>query len=115
MDLLLLKKYGPLILLLAFFLFKFIKTKKIKKMIPKLKERGVQIVDVRQANEFMRASNPSSINIPLNVFEKNIDQLSKEKPVLLCCASGTRSAMALRILKKHGFEVYNAGSWINTN
>jgi rhodanese-related sulfurtransferase len=35
--------------------------------------------------------------------------------VVVCCASGTRSAAAAAILKARGFkEVVNAGPWTNT-
>jgi rhodanese-related sulfurtransferase len=38
--------------------------------------------------------------------------LQKDVPVVLVCASGSRSAVAVKILKSNGFEkVYNGGSW----
>ena len=41
--------------------------------------------------------------------------LDRSKTIILCCASGTRSAAAMGILKKHGFEnLLNAGPWTNT-
>ena len=40
--------------------------------------------------------------------------LSSDKPVVVGCASGTRSAMARMLLKKNGHtEVYNIGTWRN--
>jgi rhodanese-related sulfurtransferase len=41
-------------------------------------------------------------------------EVSTSAPVVVACASGTRSAMARRILSRKGYpEVYNIGSWKN--
>lgn len=83
-----------------------------------LPENTVQnaiIIDVRSPKEFADNSNPASINIPLAELETKISDIDKEQTVVVCCASGRRSAIAVEILKKHGFKnVINAGSWRNT-
>jgi rhodanese-related sulfurtransferase len=39
-------------------------------------------------------------------------EIPKTAPVVLCCASGTRSGMASLVLKKNGYkQVYNVGTW----
>jgi rhodanese-related sulfurtransferase len=39
-------------------------------------------------------------------------ELDNTKPIILCCASGSRSALAKRTLLANGFEnVHNAGKW----
>ena len=84
-------------------------------MIPKLLENGGVVVDVRSAGEFSQGSCPGSINIPLNEIGARAKELDQNKPVILCCASGTRSGMAVGILKRSGFKnVINAGPWTNT-
>ena len=36
----------------------------------------------------------------------------KNRPIITCCASGARSAMAKRLLKSQGYtQVYNGGGW----
>jgi phage shock protein E len=73
---------------------------------------GAVIVDVRTKGEYQSGHLRNSINIPVENLEKNIKKLNKNKPVITCCASGSRSASARRILKSNGFEqVYNGGSW----
>lgn len=73
------------------------------------------IIDVRTPQEFAENSNPASINIPLNELETRLATIDKEKTVIVCCASGRRSALATEILKKHGFKnVVDASSWRNT-
>jgi len=74
--------------------------------------RGAQIIDVRTKGEFQGAHLKRSVNIPLNVLPGQLSKIKKDKPVIVCCASGMRSASAARVLKSNGFtEVYNGGGW----
>lgn len=85
---------------------------KVLKLVPSLLEEGGQIIDVRTVTEFKTAHSDKSINIPLDSFKSRIKELDDTKPIILCCASGSRSALARRILISNGFEnVYNAGRW----
>jgi phage shock protein E len=73
---------------------------------------GAVIVDVRSKGEFQSGHLRNSINMPVDNLENNLKKLNKNKPIITCCASGARSASAVRILKSNGFEqVYNGGSW----
>ncbi|GIV32923.1 MAG: sulfurtransferase [Chitinophagales bacterium] len=73
---------------------------------------GAQIVDVRSPEEFRTGHVKGSLNIPLSNLERSLSKLKRNKPVIVCCASGMRSAQAKSILQSKGFErVYNAGSW----
>ena len=102
-------------LFIAFFAWRFLRFRKVKSQLPKLLAEGAVIVDVRSAGEFAQASNPQSINIPLGEIHSRSKELDPGKVIVLCCASGTRSGMAVGILKKNGFNrVMNAGSWMNT-
>ncbi len=77
-----------------------------------LKAKGALIVDVRTSGEFAQAAAPGSLNIPLDQLPQRMEELSKARPIILCCASGSRSAFAQRFLKQAGYvEVYNAGPW----
>ena len=72
---------------------------------------GAKIIDVRTKGEFDDESFPGAINIPLNILPAKLEELGpKDKPIVLYCASGARSAQAARLLKQAGFsEVVNAG------
>ena len=76
-------------------------------------KRDAVVVDVRSPGEFAGGHKPGSINIPLDSFSGELEQIrSFNKPVILCCASGMRSSRALSILKNNGFsDAMNAGSW----
>ncbi len=73
--------------------------------------RNAQRVDVRSAAEYRSAHAPRTLNIPLDQLSGRLGELDSARPVLVCCASGSRSAMAASLLKGRGFEVLNAGPW----
>lgn len=67
-------------------------------------------VDVREVNEFKNGHIIKAQNHPQSSFDKNLHMLekSKQKPVIVYCASGARSNRSAAKLKKAGFEkVYN--------
>jgi phage shock protein E len=74
--------------------------------------RGAQIVDVRTRAEFGSGAHPKAKNIPLDQLEARLKELDRSRPVLVCCESGSRSALAVSLLKKAGFsDAANLGSW----
>ncbi|MBM4781845.1 MAG: rhodanese-like domain-containing protein [Archangiaceae bacterium] len=75
-------------------------------------KEGAKLVDVRSPGEFSSGHLPGAINVPLQELGAQVKKLGeKDKPVVLYCASGTRSAMACSTLKGLGFtQVFNLGS-----
>lgn len=71
-----------------------------------MKESSSQIVDVRTPEEFEEGhiTNAVNMNVTGDDFEKQIESLDKEKPVMVYCKSGGRSARAASILKDKGFK-----------
>ena len=68
------------------------------------------VIDVREQGEYAQGHIPNARHVPLGEISRRAGELDKFKgrPVILCCASGTRSASALSQLKKAGFEkLYN--------
>ena len=73
---------------------------------------GALIIDVRTREEFKNGHHPNSINIPLSDLSGKISDLkAKQKTIIACCQSGSRSSMAVSLLRKNGIDAYNAGSW----
>ena len=72
---------------------------------------GASIIDVRSSDEFADGAYPGARNIPVNALVHRLADVGpKEKPVVVYCASGGRSAVAQQILKANGFtDVTNAG------
>lgn len=74
--------------------------------------QGAQIIDVRTAAEFKSGHIQGAVNIPLNQVRHKVQELKKKNQVVITyCRSGSRSAIAARILKKSGVEAYNGGPW----
>jgi rhodanese-related sulfurtransferase len=85
-----------------------------RRQIPSLLAQGAQVVDVRGPGEYAGGHAPGSLNIPLPELDQRAGELDPKRWVIVCCASGTRSAMARRRLRSRGFDrVLNAGSWRN--
>lgn len=64
------------------------------------------IVDVRTAEEFAAGALPNAINISVTSlsFPLDVNALDKEKPVMIYCKSGSRSARAAIAMKALGFS-----------
>lgn len=81
-----------------------------------INREDAQIVDVREPAEFASGHLPEARNIPVGKLAERIGELEKfkDKPVLLCCASGMRSGKAGGELKKHGFsKIYNLAGGVD--
>jgi len=78
-----------------------------------LVKQGAVILDVRTKGEFASGHIRGSVNIPVEQLSKNLQKFKrKDKAIITCCASGSRSGLAKSILKSNGFtEVYNGGAW----
>lgn len=87
----------------------FRKRKKIDIYIDEVtQEKDIALIDVRSKGEFDSGSIVSSKNIPLETISE-ID-LNKNQKIYVYCYSGSRSAMALRQLKRMGYtDVTNIG------
>jgi rhodanese-related sulfurtransferase len=73
-------------------------------------ERQALLVDVREDSEYAAAHIPGSRHLPLSQIRRRLQELEsyRQMPLVVSCRSGSRSARACIILKKHGFaEVYN--------
>jgi len=85
------EKYWPLLALGLWFAYKWWNSRRVIAMLPELKRSGAIFVDVRSAGEFADGNAPGTINIPLNELGSRLREIPKSSPVVLCCASGTRS------------------------
>jgi phage shock protein E len=73
---------------------------------------GARLVDVRSPAEFSGGHLPGAVNVPVQEVGSRLKAFGpKDKPVVLYCASGSRSSMARMALKRAGFtQVFNLGS-----
>lgn len=71
-----------------------------------LELEDVQLIDVRTPKEHDEERIANSQNIDYNspTFDEDISKLDKEKPVILYCKGGGRSAKCAKKLKDAGFQ-----------
>jgi hydroxyacylglutathione hydrolase len=62
------------------------------------------VLDVRNPSETALGAIPNALNIPLGHLESRIDEVPQDKPLVIHCAGGTRSSMAISLLRRHGIE-----------
>ena len=71
-----------------------------------INREDAQVIDVREASEFSTGHLLNARHIPLSDLEKRLGELEKfkDKPVILNCLSGNRSAAGCTLLRKAGFS-----------
>ncbi|MFQ6371665.1 FAD-dependent oxidoreductase [Shewanella sp. YIC-542] len=66
------------------------------------------ILDVRNPPELVNAGAfPQALNIPLDQLRQRLDELPKDKELLVACQVGLRGHVAYRMLCQHGFKARN--------
>jgi rhodanese-related sulfurtransferase len=61
------------------------------------------VLDVREAAEYATGHVPGAINLPQADLATRLDELPRDKPLLLICQGGYRSLRAARFLAQVGF------------
>lgn len=74
---------------------------------PKIEEGDVTLLDVRAETEFRAGHIAGAEHRFLGTLPRNVETLSKEKPVVAQCLAGGRSAIAASLLQRVGFDVVN--------
>jgi len=84
------------------------------------KKQSHLLLDVRSDSEFAAAHSPRAKHVPVEQIAKSnheeLLELTRGKPVVCICASGSRSMMAATVIARHGFlPVYSLtggmGAW----
>ncbi len=61
------------------------------------------VLDVRTEREWREQRIRASVNVPLNRLAERVGELPRERPLVVQCATGYRSAIAASILLREGF------------
>ncbi len=64
--------------------------------------RDIAVIDVRGASEWQAGHLPGAVHIPLGYLLRRIDEVPTDRPVLVHCQGGARSAMAASLLARAG-------------
>jgi hydroxyacylglutathione hydrolase len=72
----------------------------------------VNVLDVRSSAEWSAGHILESLNVPLGDLEQRLDEIPRDRPVVVHCQSGARAGMAAALLRARGVpdvSVYGGG------
>lgn len=73
------------------------------------------IIDVRTPAEYRDGHIPGVTNIPLDELEQRMNEVPKDKKVVLICRTGNRSAQGTKLLRSKGLSnVFNSTGGMST-
>jgi molybdopterin/thiamine biosynthesis adenylyltransferase/rhodanese-related sulfurtransferase len=70
------------------------------------------LIDVREPSEHAASRIEGAILVPLRQLQAHVKQLPNDRPVVVHCQSGGRSAIAVAMLKVQGFDARNLSGGI---
>ena len=77
---------------------------------------GAYVLDVRRPDEYEEAHVPGAVLVPLDQLPDRQGELPKDRPLLVICRSGARSAAAVQALTAAGYDATNVAggtlAWI---
>jgi phage shock protein E len=75
---------------------------------------GALLLDVRTPAEFSERHIPGAVNIPVQELGARLSELGpKQRPVVVYCRSGARSASAAQLMRRAGYQVLDIGGMSN--
>jgi hydroxyacylglutathione hydrolase len=80
----------------------------LAEVVERLRKPGARpelVLDVRSAGEWQAGHIPRALNIPLGELDQRLEEVPRDRPVLVHCQTGARAAMAASILRARGFDL----------
>lgn len=74
----------------------------VRALAPRLARGDVQVIDVRNLSEWSAGHLPGAIHIPLGRLSERLAEIPRDKPLIIQCQSGGRSAIATSVLQRLG-------------
>lgn len=71
--------------------------------IPRYAEKGAFFLDARTPEEFELGALPGAVNIPHTELRKRLNEVPKDRPIVVNCGMGLRGYLAERILRQNGY------------
>lgn len=65
---------------------------------------NIQLIDVRHRAEIIRGMIPGADRLPLHLIPENLNQLARDRTLVLYCQVGANSAQACSYLANNGFD-----------
>ena len=79
--------------------------------VAKLLKKGAFLVDVRTKLEARRGIAPGATNISLFTLKRHMDELPRDRNIVLYCGTGGRAGKAKEVLDAAGFKAFNGGGY----
>jgi rhodanese-related sulfurtransferase len=70
-------------------------------------DAGAVLIDVRESSEYRSGHAPGARHISVQVIERRLGEIPKEREIIVVCQSGMRSQRAAEILSSNGYKVLN--------
>ena len=87
----------------------------VQQAVQLINRKDALVVDVRDTGEFEAGHVAGARHVPEKQLTERLRELEKfrERPIIVTCRSGTRSGVAVQVLRRHGFkEAFNLGGGI---
>lgn len=75
---------------------------------------GLQIVDVREPDEWAGGHIEGAHHIPMNDVPARLAEIDRDRPVVTVCRSGARSGQVASYLTRAGFTAHNMDGGMST-
>jgi hydroxyacylglutathione hydrolase len=87
-----------------------------EEIAPRVADHSVTVIDVRNRSEWSHGHLPGALHIPVGHLTARLAEIPRDKPVVLQCQGGARSAIASSVLRRAGIaDVINLqggyGQW----
>jgi len=79
--------------------------------VAKLLKSGALLVDVRTKLEAKMGTALGATHISLFTLKRRMDELPRDRSIVLYCGTGARAGKAKQILEAAGFKAFNGGSY----
>ncbi|MFY8273016.1 rhodanese-like domain-containing protein [Pseudoalteromonas sp. SSDWG2] len=77
-------------------------------MVDRFAAQPMQLLDVRSSDEYQQGHIKGAMNISFDVLADHLEQLDKDRPIVVYCRSGRRAGKAIDTLLQNGFtQVYH--------
>ena len=85
-------------------------THSVDQVRQRLDDPALQLVDIREVDEYNQWHAEGAINLPLSELQARYGELDLNEDIYLICLSGGRSARACQWLEQNGIEAINVAN-----
>ena len=76
----------------------------VEELAERMRAGEVAVIDVREPAEWEAGHLPGAENIPLSQIAARIEEIPRDRPLVLHCQAGGRSAIVASVLRSRGFD-----------